>query len=292
LYEIINMTMGWLRHPEDLTHVTYELGVSLSRQNVRYAEVSVNPIRFTESGWTFEQFLAAINDGRDRAERGWGVKMRWILAITRDQPRHADEVIRWASSASGQNNGIVGVDLSGPEAAQPIGQFERAFRTAAKKDLPRFVQAGETSGAVGTLEALQQLDPTDLVDGWGSAESSEIRDLLAEKSIPIHIGLTRALRQGWVQKYADYPLQTLLDDDLNVLLSSPMPSYYQTGLADEYLMAVEHCGLSVEAIEHIALNAVHACHLAPAEKAALAETFTQEYASLREEHLAEQQADT
>ena len=73
LPELITTVSKWLQHPEDLTHVTYELGVNLAKQKVRYAEVHVNPIQFTENNWAFEEFMDALNDGRDRAERGWGV---------------------------------------------------------------------------------------------------------------------------------------------------------------------------------------------------------------------------
>ncbi len=286
LYETIQTTMQWLRHPDDLTHVAYELGVWLARQNVRYAEVSVNPIYFTESGWTFEQVLTALNDGRDRAERGWGVKMRWILTIGRDQPRHADEIVRWASSSTAQNGGVVGIDVGGPEGVQPIGQFERAFRAAAKKNIHHSVHAGEKTRPQDVLETLQQLIPTRLMDGWGSGESPEIRQFLVDNSIPVNLCLKRPVCYGQIDSYAAYPLRRLLDDDVTVILASDLPSYYHTSLNDEYLAAVQHCDLDIEELQQIALNAVNASQLSAEAKVAMIENFQQEYAALAAEHLA------
>jgi len=288
LYEIVATTIQWLQHPDDLTHVTYELGVWLARQNVRYAEIHVNPIHFTERGWSFEQYLAALNDGRSRAERGWGIQMRWVMTIARDQPRHADEIVRWAS---GQNNGIVGIDLGGPESAQPIGQFERAIKTAVKKQIPYSIHAGEAGGAESVLEALQQMEPTLLIDGWGVAESPEAQNILIEKSIPLNICLKRAVCHGWIEAYADYPLRVLLDRGISVLLSSDMPWYYQTTLTDEYLAAVQHAGLQVEELEQVALNAVQSSRMPEEDKAAMIEAFKDEYAQLRADHL-ENEAET
>jgi adenosine deaminase len=285
LEDLINTTTGWLRHPDDLAHVVYEMGVNFAKQNIRYAEVSVNPIRFTESGWTFETFLKALNDGRNRAERGWGVQLRWVLTIPRDLPRHADEIVRWASSSSGQNGGIVGINLRGPENVQPVGQFERAFRTAAKKHLPRMAHAGDVRGAEGILETLAQLEPSLLLDGWGTAQSRDVQNQLIEKQIPLVVCLTKALRLEWIKSYTDYPLRQLLDEGVTVLLCADMPSYYKTSLTDEYLACVQHCGLDVEELESMALNALQASQLPAAEKASVLETFRQEYDQLRQEHL-------
>lgn len=286
LHEIIHTTMQWLRHPDDLTHVTYELGVSLARQNIRYAEVSINPTHFTETGWTFEQFLSALNDGRNRAERGWGVQMRWILTIGRDQPRHADEIVRWASSSAGQHGGVIGIDLGGPEGAQPIGQFERAFRTAAKKTIHHSVHAGERGGAQDVLETLQQLIPTRLMDGWGSAHSPEIRQFLVDNQIPVNLCLKRPVCFGQIGSYSDYPLRALVDDGVAVILASDMPLYYRTTLNDEYLAAVQSCDLGIDELQEIALNAVNASRLSPEEKAIMFESFAQDYKTLAAEHLA------
>jgi adenosine deaminase len=289
LHEIVGTTMQWLKHPDDLTHITYELGVTLAKQNVRYAEISVNPTHFTERGWTFEQFLGALNDGRSRAERGWGVQMRWILTIGRDQPRHADEVVRWASGASSPTGGIVGIGLSGPEQAQPVGQFERAFKTAAKKQIARSVHAGESNGAAGVLEALRELEPTRLIDGWGVADSPEARDMMIDQNISLDICLKRAVCHGWVSDYSQYPLRKLFDDGVPIILGTDMPWFYKTSLSDEYMVVVQHSGLGIEELEQIALNAVYASQIAEPERSAMADSFKQEYVQLREEHLDEEE---
>lgn len=89
LDEMITTITGWLRQTDDLTRIVYELGVSLAKQNVRYAEVHVNPLPYLPLGMTFEQFLSAINDGRSRVERGWGVRLAWIITVPprRSPPR-------------------------------------------------------------------------------------------------------------------------------------------------------------------------------------------------------------
>jgi adenosine deaminase len=289
--ETIETVMSWLQTPADLAHVVYELGLNLSKQNIRYAEINVNPIYFTENGWSFDTYIDALNDGRDRAQRGWDIQMRWILTVSREQPRHADEIVRWASSVSGQQAGIVAIDLGEPEDAQPVGQFERAFATAEKKLVPRAVHAGIIHGADAVLEVLGELKPNRLIDGWGTAESPAIRQALVDEEIPLNISLTKAMRFGLVETLADYPLQSLYDDGVTLLLGADMPFFYQSSLIDEYLAAVESCGLEVDELEAIALNAVNMSFMPLDDKAAMLESFKKDYERLRAEHLSEEPAE-
>jgi aminodeoxyfutalosine deaminase len=288
LDEIVTTVSSWLQQPEDITRIVYDLGVKLKEQNILYAEVSVNPALYTENGITFEQFLAAINDGRDRVERAWGVHIAWILTIPRDQPRKADDILRWATSASSRKGGVVALGLSGREDIQPIGQFERAFGAAEKKELPRAPHAGNVLGAEGILEVIHNLAPNRIYDGWGSADAPDVLKLLVEGHISLNVSLGQAVNLGWVSNYSKYPLRALYDDGVVLTIGADMPSFYKTTLTDEYLAVVEHCDFSVEELEELVLNAVRTSFMSDEDKEALLEKFTQEYTRLRAEHIAPQ----
>jgi adenosine deaminase len=287
LDEIAHTVSQWLLHPEDLTRIVYELGVGLAKQNVRYAEVSINPLLYMEHGLTFEQVLSAINDGRSRVERGWKMRLAWILNVPRDQPRKADDIVRWATSAAAKKGDVVGLGLSGREDAQPAAQFERPFKTAQKKELPRTVQAGDVTGAEGILEVMNELEPNRLVDGWGTADAPDVIKLLTDRHITLDICIARALCLGQVETYAKYPLRDLYDDGITLTINSGMPSFYKTTITDEYLAVVEHGDFSVEELQELALNAVRACFLPDEEKGALLAEFVDEYTRLRAEHIDE-----
>lgn len=284
LDEILYTTSQWLQDPDDLTHAAYELGVALAKQNVHYAEVSVFPTLFTDQGMTFEAFLAAINDGRERALKAWGVRLNWILTIRRDQPRSADDLARWVTSAAAKRGNVIGIGLAGKENIQPAGQFERAFKAVAKKDLILAPHAGSTMGAEGILDAINTLQPSRILDGWGTADAPDVINLLTDHQISLGVTMSRSLCLGQVAKYADYPLRHLMDEGVLVTLGADMPSYFKTSLTDEYLAAAEHSGLGLDEIEQIALNAVRAAYLPDDEKQAMIADFQKEYARLRIEH--------
>ncbi len=275
---------AWLEQPEDITRIVYDLGVTLYKQNVRYAEVSVNPIAFMQSGIPFETLLDALNDGRSRVERGWGVRMGWILSIPRNEPRRADEIARWATSTAGKKGGVIALGLSGREDAQPAGQFERAFRTAEKKNLPLTAHAGGVLHAEGILDVLTTLNPVRLYDGWGAADAPDVLTRLADQQIALGVSMAGALCKGQAKRYADYPLRALVDAGVPVVIGADMPGYFKTSITEEYFAAVEHAGLHIDELEETVLNSIAYSMLAPEEKAALTEEFKAEFLRLRQEH--------
>ncbi|GIL13587.1 MAG: adenosine deaminase [Chloroflexota bacterium] len=290
LDELVRVTSTWLQQPDDLTRLVYELGVSLAKQNVRYAEVGVSPLLYMENGLTFEQFLAAINDGRDRAARGWGVQLAWLLMLPRDQPRRADDFLRWVTSAAAKRGGVVGLGLIGAEDAQPAAQFERPFRNAVKKGVPRIVQAGDVLGGQGILDVVTHLEPDRIIGGWGALESPDALNVLVEQHIPLSLSIAHDVRRGAAASYADYPLRRLLDEGVTVTLGTGMPELYKTNLTQEYLAAYELVDGVLEEIEEIALNAVRASLLPDDEKQRMLAVFSEEYARLRAEHVTPAQA--
>lgn len=284
LYDLIRMTTSWIQQPEDVTRMAYDAGMLLAKQNVRYAEVTVNPGLYPTLGDSFESFLAALNDGRDRAQRAWGIRMAWIMAIPRDEPRRADDVARLVTGLAGRRAGVVGLGLTGREDIQPVGQFERAFRSAEKKSVPRVVRAGDVRGVEGVTDAVKTLSPNRIIDARGAAESPELVQQLADERITVCISPTRAVRHGWAASAAELPLRALYDADVPLVIGADMPSLYHTSLNAEYQAAAEG-GLEADELIEVALNAVRGSFLPDEEKAAMEAAFKDEYERLRAEHL-------
>lgn len=280
LDEIAREAGSWVMYPEDIALVVYDMGLALSKQNVRYAEVAVAPPDFIGSArMSFDAFIDALNDGRDRVLRAWDVDLAWILCIPWDNPRSGDDVARWATGPSGQLGNVVAMGLIGKEGAQPVGQFRRAFDTARKKEIYTTVNAGSSLGAEGIEAALAELSPHRLTDSWGIAGNAAIRDSLAEKEIPIVVSLHRA--QQLVQAAADYPLRQLLDSGIQVLLSSGTPSLLGANLIDEYELAHAACGLDIDALIKLMRQSIELSYLDSERKEKLLQRFDRDVKTAR-----------
>ncbi len=286
---LIAKTITWLVYPDDLTRAVYDVGVMLSKQNVRYAEIGFNPLHFLNAGLSYEDLLAALTDATDRVQRGWQVTMRWVVNTPFEEPRRSDEIARWVVSAAARKAGVIALGLTGREDAQPAAQFERAFRNAIKREVPRVAQAGDLMGGAGVVDALEHLSPNRLLGGWGIADNPEVLSRLQEEAQGVVVYLTRDFRMARLDTLDAHPLQALYQAGLPVSLSAGLPEYTNTSLNAEYQAALD-AGLGVDDLEHLALNAVKASFLPDEERAMMLAAFRDAYAALRAEHLAEGEA--
>jgi adenosine deaminase len=284
LNDLIKMTCSWFQTPDDLTRSVYELGVALHKQQVVYAEVSVNPLLYTGLSLSLEDFMAAVHDGGERARRAWGIQMAWIVTLPRDEPRRADEIVRFVGTAAARRCNVVGLGLSGSENAQPAGQFERAFKAAEKKNVPRVVRAGDYWGLDGVQKAFEVLMPLRIADGRGAWESEELMARLVDQGVPICVSPRRPTAHGWTPSLKDYPLRKLYEAGVTIIIGSDMPTFYGS-LSAQYRLLVEQGGFTTDELEEIALAAVRKSFMPDEDKAALEQRFREQYARLRAEHL-------
>jgi adenosine deaminase len=278
--DLVKNLCSWLRYPDDLVRLVYDAGLALAKQNVKYAEITINPSLFMLNGMSFDMFMSTLNDGRDRVERGWGTILRWNFAVDREEPRRADDIVRSASSLSGKKQGIVGYGLIGVENAQPIGQFERAFQAAHKKDIPTFVRAGEALGNQGLSDALEILHPSRLVDGHQVLESDEIINKLIEDDIPLVITPTRAKRLKHITDA--YPIRDMLNKKLSIVVSADAPVLSDVNLTQVYQELAVAGDLTVTEINELALNALHYSFLDEDLKTELIAQFKSSYQELEQ----------
>ena len=281
LNDVIKEVSKWIQQPEDFTRIVYEIGVSLAKQNVQYAEIGFAPSLYAESGLTFEQLLTALNDGRERVQRAWNVQLRWILNGVRDEPQSIDDVIKWASGAAGVKGGIVGIGLIGRETRGWADTFERPFRTAQKKNLMRVVNLLDGTLPVNAL--LERFEPDRVEVGLATAEDQDAVQLITDRKTAVGICMAQSIAKGSIPSYDAYPLRRLVDDGAVVHVGAGMPSFYRTTLTQEYMAALQYSGLSIQELEQISLNALDASFMPDERKAEMKQAFMEVYVSLREE---------
>lgn len=284
LPDLVKTVNGWMRFSEELVRVVYDLGVALYKNGARYAEVGVNPMLYEGIGMSLDEMLLALNDGRDRVLRAWNVEMNWVISIPRDEPRRAEDLARWATGLTARRGNVLGIALVGKEDVQPIAQFERPFRNAEKKDMPRAARAGDVLGGEGVAATVRALNPNRLIDAWKLMESEDAVAAVREAKATVTLSLVRAQKHGWISQIEDYPLRVMLDAGIPVSLGTDMPTFYHTSLIQEYTLAVEKLGLTVDELIQVALNGLRASFQSDEAKAEMVQMFSEEYTRLREEH--------
>jgi adenosine deaminase len=82
--------------------------------------------------------------------------------------------------------------------------------------------------------------------------------------------------------YAEHPLKRLVQSGCTITINTDDPVLFQTSLTEEYIHAVQDCGLSLEELDNIALNAVRTSYLETSAKNTLLGDFQAESGRLRE----------
>jgi adenosine deaminase len=288
LDDLLKTIADWAAYGEDITRMVYDLGVHLYKENVRYAEVLVNPALYAHMGLSIEELADALQDGRDRVRRAWGVKLAWLLCVPRDEVKRADDILRYAGLMGGKRNGVVGIALASThkEANMPITAIERVFKSAERKEIARVPYVAPDTTPELMLDMLKMLQPTRINEGGVQLDSAfDAQALLKEHQVAVTLSMARTLCLNKSASYATLPVRRLLDAGVNVILSADMPSYFKSSLSDEYLAAVEHAGLTAEEIENMVLRAVAASLMSDEDKAEMLDKLPQEFARLRKEHM-------
>lgn len=271
-----------LRTAEDFERVTFEYGRSMAAQNIRYAEVTFSPSThvLAPDGIGWNALLDAVNAGRARAQDAFGVEMRWIPDIVRCHPETSMTVAGWLTSDKAASGGVVALGLGGPEVGYPPELFAEAFAYARRYGLHSNPHAGETVGPESVWGALRALGAERIGHGVRAIEDAALVDHLVAQATPLEVNLTSNLCLGVYPSYAAHPLKALYEAGVPVTLNSDDPALFNTTLIDEYLHAVADCGLTLEQLEDVALNAVRVAYLPPTQKAVLLDEFEEAYAAL------------
>jgi adenosine deaminase len=250
---------GCLRTVADFGLIAYEFGADLGRQNIRYAEVTFTPYtNVANTGLPFADILAGLNDGRARALADFGVEIRWVLDIVRDNPDTRHQVAEWAIGAVEQ--GVVGFGLGGSENGHP-----------------------PVVGPECVWGAIRALGAERIGHGVRSIEDPALVGYLQEHQIPLEICPTSNLCLGVYPSYREHPIRQLWDQGLYVTLNSDDPPMFNTDLVHEYQVLADELGFGAAELEHLSLNALHASFLPAARKVEMEQGFLREFARLRAE---------
>ena len=278
--EVYFTVSGCLKTVADYSLIAYEFGADMARQNTRYAEVTFTPCtNVSGSGLSFDEILAGLNDGRERARAEFGVEFRWVLDIVRNNPDTRHQVAAWAVSA--MDRGVVGFGLGGAERDHPPELFVDAFETARDAGLHSVPHAGEVAGPPSVWSALRLLGAERVGHGVRSVEDLALLDHLRTAQIPLEVCPTSNICLGVYPSYEAHPIRQLWDQGLYVTVNSDDPPMFNTDLVREYQALVDHLGFTATELEQLSLNALRATFLPQDQKTAMEQAFRAEFGRLR-----------
>jgi aminodeoxyfutalosine deaminase len=260
-----------LRTPDDYELITYNMVRALAAQGILHAEVYISfGIIYFWKKTEVEPFVAAIERGRIRGERDFGTTLLWIIDAVRNfGVEEAARVFRKAAELRPQYPSIIGIGIGGDEARGPASLFKDLYAEARDAGLRLTAHAGESGGPIdgpASIWAAINIGAERIGHGLTAIHDAELMQVLAQKQIPIELNVTSNIRTGCCPSFDDHPIRAYFDSGLMVTLNSDDPPMFGANLLDEYILAYERYGFTLEQLRELAANGVEASFLPPTRK--------------------------
>ena len=241
------------------------VGESLAAQGVRYVEMTVTPMTHIQRGVGREQFLAGLEDGRQRARERHDLEIAWIFDIVRCFPEQAPGAVELALACRDQ--GVIGLGIGGPEGPEyPIDALAKAFAIARSEQLHRVPHAGEMAGPSAIWQAIEVFHAERIGHGIHCLGDRKLLDYLIEEQIFLEVCPSSNLRLSGILSLEEHPIEKLWQLGVPLSLASDDPPLFSTTLNREYLICAEQFHWGARRVLEVAQAAVKQSFLPDAEK--------------------------
>ncbi len=238
-----------LRTPDDYALVTRRLLESCTRENIRYAEITLSAGVVLWKG----QDLRAVYEAVRAAAREFPIETRWILdAVRQFGVEPAQRVAEFAADHG--TDGVAAFSIGGDEARGPAGWFAEIYREMRASGLRLAAHAGETTGPESVWAALE-IGAERIGHGIRAIEDPVLLRHLRDHNIPLEISITSNLVTGAVPDLAAHPVRRLFDAGVPITLNTDDPGIFGTSLSAEYELAAKAFGFSEAELRSVAENA-------------------------------------
>jgi adenosine deaminase len=249
------------RTPEIIQRIVDEAIEDAAVDHVQYLELHFTPAALSQQqGFSLGDVFDCVIDAAVRAAARTGIQVGLIASVNRHESvTLAEEVAGLAADRMAQ--GVVGVDLAGNEAEFPALPFLGIFSSARQAGLGITLHAGEWSGPGSVREAIEAMGAARIAHGGRVMEDPDTIALARDHRTVFEICLTSNLHSGVATDLDHHPLPRMIEAGLQVTLNTDDPGISAISLSDEYALAVDRLGLSVESMKGLILAAAQASFL-------------------------------
>jgi adenosine deaminase len=247
--------------PAAVERIMAELCEDTARQNVKLFEVRFSPDwAFSGHQLDWDEAFEGILRAKARAEKQFDMAIGLIAITSRSLgvlscKKTVDWAIRWKDH-------IQGIDLADSEFDYPIHEFVGPVFRAKDAGLKVTVHSGEDTPPSFVVDTILAVSPDRIGHGIHIIEDMDAIKLVKEHGITLEVNPWSNYLTNSVSRIEDHPLKRLFDLGVKVTINSDDPEVLDTNLNNEYRIAHEILGMSLDEIAECNRNAVKASFLA------------------------------
>ena len=265
------LTVAAMATPRGLERVAFEAAEDARMDGCVLAEFRIAPTLFEAHGVPAEAAIEALLAGLKRSALPSGL----ILCVMRERPhaegeRVAELALRY------RDQGVIALDLAGPEAGHPPAEHASALRRALEGGLPLTLHAGEADAAPRVLEAARLGarrigHGVRLADAIGAPGGEALLDEVRALDPHLELCPTSNVHTGAAASLASHPIGALWRAGLSLSFHTDNRLMSMINLTDEAVALVRDTGLSIADIAAMSLQAARRSFLSePARESAQA----------------------
>jgi len=223
-----------LEAPEDYARLTRAVLAESAAAGVIYCETFLSPdFCGGRDVGAWREYLAAIREAAEAAERADGIVLRGIVTCIRHfGPDKAKETALCAAETAG--DWLVGFGIAGDETAGKPRDFAWSFDAAREAGLRLTAHAGEWGGPESVREALDDLGVERIGHGVRAIEDRALVDRLAEDGIVLEVCPGSNVALGVYPDWLAHPIERLREAGVKVTVSTDDPPFFHTTMVREY----------------------------------------------------------
>lgn len=251
--------------PAVVQRIAWELFEDCSTQNIKLFEVRFSPDwAFHGHDLDWDACLDGLLRAKEKAETEFDMAIG-IIAIT-SRGMGAESCVKTVDWAIRHKQDIQAVDLADGELLYPMSNFVKPILKAKEAGLKVTVHTGEDTPASAVWDTIHAFQPDRIGHGIHSIEDMKVVELIKERNITLEVNPWSNYLTNSVLTIEDHPLKKLFDLDVKVTINSDDPEVLETNVNNEYRIAHEVLGMSMEDIAVCNRYAFEASFIADAAK--------------------------
>ncbi len=228
--------------PDEHRDLAEAVLLDAASHGVIYTEMAISPDHAAEGDrHRWDDYLAAISEGAEAAERAAGIVARFIPTCIRGLgPDRALHAARLAAEA--QHPRIVALGLAGDERIFRPADFAPAFDLAREAGLKLTAHAGEFGGPESVRAALDGLRVDRIDHGVRAIEDPALLARIIDQRVHLALCPGSNIALGVHPDWASHPIRQLRGLGVDLSVSTDDPPFFHTDMTREYEMLAQTFG--------------------------------------------------
>src|SRR5574341_105084 len=245
--EAFTIAQNSIASPAAVERIAWELFEDSASQNIKLLEVRFSPDwAFSGHQLNWDEVLQGLLRAKERAERAFDMAIGYIAITSRSMgPESCVKTVDWAIRNRGH---ILGIDLADSERDFPLHDFLGPVRKAKEAGLKVTIHTGEDTPASFVVDTVKLANPDRIGHGIHIIEDPQAIELVKQRDITLEVNPWSNYLTNSVRRIEDHPLKRLLDLGVRVTINSDDPEVLDTNLNNEYRIAHEILGMSMDEI--------------------------------------------